>query len=74
MFLKELLSVDYSEDTFMNVPYSRAVVPHPTDGEAVQTSFKSALTSCMSSPQGLMMLQRCYSDFPREQVAAAQHK
>ena len=58
----------------MNVPYSRAVVPHPIDGEAVQTGLKSALTSGTLCQQGLMMLQRCYSDFPREQVAAAQHK
>lgn len=58
----------------MNMPTFRAVVQHPIDGEAVQTGFKSALTSCTLSQQGLVMLQRCYSDFPREQVAAAQHK
>lgn len=44
MLLKELVSADDSEDTFMNVPYSRAVVQHPIDGKAMQTGKKSAWT------------------------------
>lgn len=74
VLLKELVSADYSEDTFMNVPYSRAVVQHPIDGEAVQTGKKSAWTPGPLCPQGLMTVRRCCSDFPRELVAAAQHK
>ena len=74
VFLKELPSADSCEDVFMNVPYSRAVVQHPIDGEAVQTGFKAALTSGTWCQQGLMMLQRCCSDFLRQQVAAAQHE
>lgn len=58
----------------MNVPYSRAVAQHPIDGKAVQTGFKAASTSGTWCQQGLMMLQRCRSDFPRQQVAAAQHE
>lgn len=42
VFLKELLSAD-PEDMLMNT--FRAMVQHPTDGEAVQTGFKSVLTS-----------------------------
>lgn len=53
--------------------HSRAVVRHPTDGEAVRADLKSAPTPGALSPRGLMMLQRCCPDFPREQVAAAQH-
>lgn len=44
MLLKELVSADDSEDTFMNVPYSRVVVQHPIDGKAMQTGKKSAWT------------------------------